>query len=50
MLWRNDDNDIDGEMSQNSFFAHEILLSRYGDCAGTFWFETGDLGLGYCNR
>merc|ERR1719339_427822 len=22
----------------------------YGDCAGTFWFETGDLGLGYCNR
>jgi len=22
----------------------------YGDCAGTFWFESGDLGLGYCDR
>ena len=26
------------------------ILLRYGDCTGTFWFETGDLGLGYCNR
>ena len=25
-------------------------MLRYGDCTGTFWFETGDLGLGYCNR
>jgi len=22
----------------------------FGDCTGTFWFEQGDLGLGYCDR
>merc|ERR1712189_31409 len=22
----------------------------YGDCQGTIWYKTGDLGLGYCNR
>jgi len=32
--------------------SHWVTVDDHGsgDCTGTIWYKTGDLGLGYCNR